>query len=309
MRYSGRLSLWIVPLGALVGSLTFVAPVSAPAAERLEKKDEPARFVRLSRDQKKQPKALETAIVSHVPRDCGRNGPTVDLIAALHVADKSYYEELNRLFGKYDVVLYELVAPEGIRIPKGGGSGSSHPVSVLQNTMTGILALEFQLRGIDYTKGNLVHADMSPEQFAAAMRDRGDSFWTILARVMGHAFSSQSDSTLSDARLLVALFDKNRALALKRVLAEEFLDLDDSISAIEGPNGSAIIADRNKVALKVLRKQIDAGKQKIAVFYGAGHMPDFQERLRDEFGLVPISTRWLVAWNLAAAAEPKPAAK
>jgi hypothetical protein len=289
--------------------LTLVAPVSAPAAERPDKKKEEPRFVRLSRDQKKQPTALETAIVSHVPRDRGRNGPTVDLIAALHVADRSYYEELNRLFAKYDVVLYELVAPEGIRIPKGGGSGSSHPIAILQNTMTGVLALEFQLRGIDYTKGNLVHADMSPEQFAAAMRDRGDSFWTILARVMGHAFSSQNDSTLSDARLLMALFDKNRALALKRVLAEEFLDLDDAISAIEGPNGSAIIADRNRVALKVLRKQIDAGKQKIAIFYGAGHMPDLQERLRDEFGLGPISTRWLVAWNLTAAAEPKPAAK
>jgi hypothetical protein len=179
----------------------------------------------------------------------------------------------------------------------------------MQNAMTEILALEFQLRGIDYTKANMVHADMSPDQFAAAMRDRGDSFWTILARVMGHAFSSQNDSTLSDARLLMALFDKNRALALKRILAEEFLDLDDSISAIEGPNGSAIVADRNKVALKVLRKQIDAGKQKIAVFYGAGHMPDFQERLRDEFGLVPISTRWLTAWSLTATAAPKPAAK
>jgi hypothetical protein len=261
----------------------------------------------LSRDAKKQPKALETAIVSHVPRDCGRNGPTIDLIAAVHVADKSYYEELNRLFAKYDVVLYELVAPEGTRIPKGGGSGSNHPISVMQNAMTEILALEFQLRGIDYTKGNLVHADMSPDQFAAAMRNRGDSFWTILARVMGHAFSSQNDSTLADARLLMALFDKNRAIALKRVLAEEFLNLDDSISAIEGPNGSAIVADRNKVALKVLRKQIDSGKQKIAVFYGAGHMPNFQERLRDEFGLVPISTRWLVAWSLTAA--PKPEAK
>jgi len=81
-------------------------------------------------------------------------------------------------------------------------------------------------------------------------------------------------------------------------LAEEFLDLEGSVQAIEGPDGSAIITDRNRVALRVLRQQIEAGKQKIAIFYGAGHMPDLQRRLRDEFGLTPIRTQWLVAWNL-----------
>jgi len=255
-------------------------------------------FVRLTRDKKKQPLALETAVVTYVPRDCGQATPTVDLVAAVHVADKAYYEGLNRLFAKYDAVLYELVAPQGTRIPKGGGAGSSHPVSVFQNAMTRVLDLEFQLRGVDYTKGNLVHADLSGEQLAGAMRDRGESFWTILARVMGHAMADQKDYTMADARLVMALFDKNRALALKRVLAEDFLDMEGSIQAIEGPNGSAIIADRNKAALKVLRSQIGGGKKKLAIFYGAGHMADFQDRLRDEFGLAPISTRWLTAWNL-----------
>jgi hypothetical protein len=115
---------------------------------------------------------------------------------------------------------------------------------------------------------------------------------------MGHAIAEQKDYTMADIRLVMALLDKNRAMALKRVLAEDFLDMEGSIQAIEGPKGSAIIADRNKAALKVLRKQIDAGRKKIAIFYGAGHMADFQDRLRDEFGLAPISTRWLVAWNL-----------
>jgi hypothetical protein len=266
-------------------------------------------FVRLTRDQRKQPEALETAVVSHVPRDCGQTAPTVDLVAAVHIGDRKYYEELNRLFAKYDVVLYELVAPEGTRVPKGGGSGSSHPVSVLQDAMTRILDLEFQLRGVDYTKANLIHADLSPQQFAAAMRDRGESFWTILARVMGHALAEQKDYGMADMRLVMALLDKNRAMALKRVLAEDFLDMEGSIQAIEGPKGSAIIADRNKAALKVLRKQIDAGKKKIAIFYGAGHMADFQVRLRDEFGLAPIDTRWLVAWNLKGPPTAKPAAK
>lgn len=285
--------------GDAIGSDVATPKRSLPRSDKAMPTDEEASaFVRLSRDSKKQPLALETAVVSHVPRDCGQSGPSVDLVAAVHVADKGYYDELNRLFEQYEVVLYEMIAPEGARIPKGGGPPSSHPISVFQHTLTRFLDLEFQLRAVDYTKKNMIHADMSPEQFAVAMRQRGESFWTIVARVMGHALAQDKDYTVADARLLMALFDRNQALALKRVLAEEFLDLEGSVQAIEGPNGSAIISDRNRVALRVLRKQIDAGKQKIAIFYGAGHMPDLQQRLRDEFSLTPIRTRWLVAWNL-----------
>ena len=63
------------------------------------------------------------------------------------------------------------------------------------------------------------------------------------------------------------------------------------------------MSERNKVALAQLQKQIGSGKQQLAIFYGAGHMSDFDQRLRDELGLVPIRTQWLVAWNLKA--EPK----
>lgn len=266
---------------------------NAPAA-----KAEKDQFVRLARDEKNQPIALQTAVVRHVPRDARQTWPTVDLVAAVHIGDREYYEELNRLFTEYEVVLYELIAPEGARIPKGGGPASTHPVSIFQDAMTRVLDLEFQLRAVDYTKRNLVHADLSPQQFAAAMRDRGESFWTIFARMLGHAMAEQKDYTAANLGLVMALLDKNRAMALKRVLAEDFLDLESSIQAIEGPKGSAIIADRNAAAIKVLRKQIESGKKKIAIFYGAGHMKDFQTRLRDEFGLAPSTTRWLVAWNL-----------
>jgi hypothetical protein len=284
----------------LIAGAGLAAP--AAAAERPETasttKAEKDPFVRLARNENNQPIALQTAVVRHVPRDVGKTSPTVDLVAAVHIGDRKYYEELNRLFTEYDVVLYELVAPEGARVPKGGGPVSSHPISVFQNAMTRVLDLEFQLRVVDYTKRNLVHADLSPQQFAAAMRDRGESFWTILARMLGHALADQKEYSGADFRLFMALWDKNRAMALKRVLAEDFLDLESSIQAIEGPKGSAIIADRNAAAMKVLRKQIEAGKKKIAIFYGAGHMKDFQARLRDEFGLTPSTTRWLVAWDL-----------
>jgi hypothetical protein len=81
-------------------------------------------------------------------------------------------------------------------------------------------------------------------------------------------------------------------------VAEQFQDMEGSMAAIEGPKGSTLISGRNKVALEVLRKQIAAGKKKIAIFYGAGHMPGIGRSLHDDFRLIPVATRWLVAWDL-----------
>ena len=54
----------------------------------------------------------------------------------------------------------------------------------------------------------------------------------------------------------------------------------------------------------MLDKQLAAGKKKIGVFYGAGHLPDMEKRLLADFGLKRDSESWLVAWSL----EPKKAA-
>ncbi|MDA1178761.1 MAG: hypothetical protein O2931_08195, partial [Planctomycetota bacterium] len=61
------------------------------------------------------PIALDTAIVSFEPAVVDGSKPQgagvrVDLVAAVHVGERSYYDVLNRRFADYDVVLYELVA-------------------------------------------------------------------------------------------------------------------------------------------------------------------------------------------------------
>ncbi|MHC4400562.1 MAG: hypothetical protein ACYTG0_12875 [Planctomycetota bacterium] len=270
-------------------------------AEPPSKEAQKGQFLRLRKTDDGSPVALEAAIVRFAPKDSGEADFSVDLISAVHVAEASYYSQLNRRFEQYDVVLYELVAPEGTNVPKGGprGSGGS-AVSMLQGFMTNVLELEFQLRGIDYTKDNLVHADMSPEQFGESMRRRGESVLQTFFRMMGYAMARQASDPAgsSDLRLLLAFLDKDRALAMKRVFAEQFEDLEGSLTAISGPEGSTLITERNKVALEVLRKQVAQDKKKIAIFYGAGHMFDFAGRLRDDFDLAPVSTEWLVAWDL-----------
>jgi hypothetical protein len=48
----------------------------------------------------------------------------------------------------------------------------------------------------------------------------------------------------------------------------------------------------------VLAKEIDAGKKKIAIFYGGGHMPDMEPRVISDFHMKRDSQQWLEAWNL-----------
>lgn len=257
-------------------------------------------FVRLSRDDDDKLVSMDTAIVRYVPSEPGREGLEVDLIGAIHIGDRSYYEELNKVFEQYDVLLYELVAPQGTRVPAGGGEDRS-ALSGFQGGMKEILELEFQLEQVDYQKENFVHADMSPEDFARSMDERGESILTVFARIMGQSILQQSQQQgggVSDAELIAALFSRNRALKLKRIMAQQFEDLEQSMLAFNGPDGSTIITERNKVALQVLAEQIGAGKRRIGIFYGAGHLPDMEERLLADFGLKMSDQRWLSAWDL-----------
>src|SRR5262245_57104419 len=149
------------------------------------------KFVRVKRTEDKRPAAMQTAVVRY--QSPKRPGVEVDLVGAVHIGDKSYYEELNKLFETYDVVLYELVAPEGTRVPKGGRTGPNlHPIGMMQDGMSTILELAHQLNCIDYTKKNFVHADMSPEDFSKSMDQRGESFFQMYLRLMGAGIAQKA---------------------------------------------------------------------------------------------------------------------
>jgi len=275
-----------------------------------DKADEGAKFIRLRRDDSERPLAMETAVVRFASEK--RPGVVVDLIGAVHIADKGYYDELNKLFESYDVLLYELVAPEGTTIPKGGRKGGSgHPIGALQDGMGSLLELHHQLTCIDYTKANFVHADMSPEEFSKTMADRGESFFQMFLRMMGQGMAQNAaggKNGNSDVDLLFALFSRDRATKLKIAMAEQFENLEGQMSVLED---STIIGQRNRKCFEVLEKQLMDGKKTIGVFYGAGHFPDMEKRLVADFGMKRESEKWLTAWQLAKKqseqAAPKPA--
>jgi hypothetical protein len=286
--------------GALACALVTLVALSAAAGPA-------AKFARLSRDAGGAPLALQTAVVTYAPAD-GHLDYTVDLIGAVHVADQSYYAELNERFTGYDAVLFEMVTREdkppvtsASRDGKAPGGGDLSFISVMQNGMKDMLGLAFQLDEIDYGAANLVHADLSTRGLRESMKARDESLYVYFWRMVFASFDQYATDPLGarDWQLAAALLTNSQdENALKIVVAEELLASMQSGDMFGGEDGSAIIAARNEHAIGVLREQIDAGTHRIGIFYGVAHMPDFEQRL-EAMGLVRTRTEWLDAWRLA----------
>ena len=305
-----------VSLFALLTTLVGGGQAVAADSSRSTVAEEAVEFLRLTRDEGGQPAALETSIVEYVgdaPRPGGRvrEPVQVDLVAAVHLGGSDYYETLDRLFADYDAVLYELVAPPDARVPKPGRKPSG-AIGSAQPGLTRLLGLSFQLEEIDYSAPNFVHADLSPKEFDAAMRKRGESWWSMFTKLMqeGMARAEQGKSTGGDVSIgevfgLLFGSEQGRQVKLRRLMAEQFTDMEVLTATFGGEEGSTLITDRNAAALTVLRREIAAGRRRIAIFYGAAHMDDFDQRLQEDFGLQPRETVWLEAWDLREAAAEK----
>lgn len=295
---------------AVMLAFAFLAYSQALLAEQsVEKKLEvkqpsAGKFLRVIRDENKEPRYLETAVVRYVPAK-GEGNLTVDLIGAVHIGDRGYYDRLNRLFEDYDVLLYELVAPEGTVIPKGGKRDTDNPIAVVQKIAKFVLDLELQTEQIDYTRKNFVHADMSPEQMKEAIRKRGDDGVTLFLSIAADLLRQQNLQELNkkeqpvkveDVDWAALLVDPAGPAKMKRMMAQQFENLDGG--AFGQTLNTILIADRNQAALKVFQKELAKGKKKIGIFYGAAHLPDFEKRLKEDFGLKRDKEVWLTAWDL-----------
>ena len=270
-----------------------------------------------------QPHSLDTAVVTYrsaanrssTQKDGASESVTVDLIGAVHVGEAEYYAQLNELFDTYDVLLYELVAPEGTVVPLGGRRDEEgfNPIAMLQDGTKSMLGLESQLEKIDYTKPHFVRADMTPEQIVEKMNERGDTGLTLILDTLSDAMRQQNVASRQlendpqlDLGAEISLADiLGNPLKMKRLLAAQFAGTADLDMAVGKSLNQLLIVDRNAEALKVLQKQLAAGKKRIGIFYGAAHLADMEERLVADFGMEKTGERWLQAWDLTQAQPPQ----
>lgn len=320
-----RWIVWLFGLAQVVAVCGWATEEAKPAAEL------PRKFIRMTMNPERPrvPQSLDTSIVRFVPTDekLAKAGVTVDLIGVIHIGDKAYFRKLDNSFKKYDALLYEMVAekdkaggapsrwkdrPESASKSVGNEVGESSisedktfeaGMTVIGGMQLGakdMLGLSFQLDWIDYDAPNMVHADMSPEEFAQKMKDRGESFITMFMQLFMEALAQQRTNKqrgANDLALLFAFFSSNRELALKRVMAQQFATTD-IFNNLGGEKGTTIITERNLIALEVLREQLAKGKKRIGIFYGAGHLSDFSRRLVNDFGMKFQDEKWIEAWDL-----------
>ena len=238
---------------------------------------------------------LETTISKYRNAD----GVEVDLIAVVHIGDEDYYQGLNETFESYDSVLYEMVAPEGTDPARAGRSGN--PVSVLQRMFCAGLGLAFQLDEVDYGADNFVHADLTTEGFARVWEEKNMNFFKLALEIMSSSLGSQGSSKLTPQAMFDAVRSKNRKQRLKFLIGREFSNIEKMFSGggPSGENETLLIGERNKAALEVMVERIAKGDRELCLFYGAGHMPDFELRMIRDHGFDRVGHEWRTAWRVA----------
>jgi hypothetical protein len=255
-------------------------------------------FARVDHDASDRPRALQMSVVSYAPA-AGNSLLQVDLISAIHIGDPGYYAELNERFRDYDIVLYELVAPkaalQGDRLDRRKGV-----LSTAQVGMTKLLNLSFQLEEIDYQAGNFVHADLSPEELRASMEERGESLYVYFWRIVFATLNEYAKDPLGlrDMEMLSGMITADEDRSFKVMMAYEMTNLDSVQDVLGDDSSNAVIGARNQRAVDVLRRAIEAGAQRIGIFYGVAHMPDLEERLIEQLDMSYDGTDWVDAWQL-----------
>jgi len=255
-----------------------------------------ASFIRYS----PTPGELDTSVVTFE----NSKGQQVDLISAVHVADGGYYKNLNNRFKNYDTVLYELILPDdmaGQQLP--AQMSSSSGVSGIQGMLARSLGLTTQLDRINYSPKNFKHADLTQSGLSQKMAERKESLATYLMQaLMKSASMDEKQLGISEAELasidLASVMSGTSSAKDRKVLKKLFASaLSSSGGLLSAMSDSAIIAERNKVALNVLDKQVQQGDRRMAIFVGAAHMPDMAQRLRKN-GWKRTKTDWLTAWTI-----------
>ncbi len=303
------LSAILLSLGVHTVAFADNKPSPPPRAEEKQPAEKTAKeplpdYIRYAEDN--QSVRLEIAIKTfELP-----SGQKIDLIGVVHIADDTYYQELNKRFDTYDSVLFELVgdpkrltenAPltEAQKEQQPGGGA----VSFIQQAAGKYLKLTFQLGAIDYTKPNMVHADTTAEEFAKMQKERGETMMTLFFRAMKAQLSGEIDTTamgeLDTFGLIRILMSRDAAAEFKKVLAKMFDQSESMTAVMEGPDGSVILSGRNEVVVKKINEVLaDKKQRRIAVFYGGAHMPGIENSLLKEMKAKAAGEEWLAAWTM-----------
>lgn len=310
-------------LRCLLAVFLWCSPVlaaDAPAAEKEEHGGYPGRYMLLessSRDRQ----SLSTPVASYVDAE----GREVALIGAIHVAEAEYYARLNKLFGGYDVLLFEMIGGEGLQReqelrrkldrskPLGGLTLEEarewnrivewrrRSAEKERSFLLGLLGsayqelgkalnLQTQHQGIDYSAPRFVHADMTLEEFRQAQARKGESFAGLMLKsALSSLVKKPGAYQPNEFGMMLDLLSGNKA-GLKNELMRIFSNAPDDLE------DTVILEGRNAKCMEVFDQWSGGNARKIGIFYGAAHLPGLHRELVKR-GYRLRDVRWLPAWS------------
>ena len=177
--------------------------------------------------------------------------------------------------------------------------------------MADSLGLVFQLEAIDYTRPNFRNSDLSVQdlrqlisqtQTAPGQESAARSFETLMSMMEGE---SLLDTILRMAMRFLVANPKLQSLS-KLALIETIAEMKGDPSQLRGlpPQMEqlleVLVQKRNQKVLDDLKTELKSNKARksIAIFYGTGHMPDLESRLRKELRYRPAGQLWLTAFSV-----------
>lgn len=271
------------------GTLLLLSPRDVESVGDAE--DSP-RFMRMRESSSSD--ALQSAVATYVdPKTLAR----VTLVGAVHVGDPAYYDALEKILDGHEVVLFEGV---------GGGADEKQLEDLsfifrLQVEMGKLLALEFQKDGIDYKKANFKNADMTWAEMQTALEEKKQTL--IPMQGLLKTISPLLEGLLASQRVMMERSGRKEESAadMKRVLARYLAqgpELFERVGIMQaGKRDDVIISLRNEAAFEILDETLAAGAKSVAVFYGAGHLPDMHRRLAER-GFERKIHYWIDAWRI-----------
>ncbi len=247
---------------------------------------------------------LDIAITDYEASPAHGDGerPPVSLVGVVHVADPLYFDVLQRVLDEdYAVVLYEAVKPADLPVVewqrKAAEKASS--VSAFQQELASWFGFVFQLTALDYDRSHFVHADMTTEAFREAGGDEllGAIDPGAAAGDLPEGVRGTLDAVRALGRLALSEPGPLRSIA-RRMFAETMGTTDIGTTLDMYPGLEELLLDkRNEVVMQRLAEVLPGTRGRVAIFYGAAHMPDLEHRLR-ALGYERTGGRWLRAWAL-----------
>ena len=261
--------------------------------------------------------SLQVVVRDMIPRR--RSDPVVRLVGVTHLGSAGYYDRLQALLDGEPLVLFEGVGARDKAFMATREKGYS-----LQPALAKALGLRFQLESIDYSADRFVNSDLTMEQLAGVMR-RGEAGAGPGGGPAGELGVGDLMAVMDGSSWagLMARFGVAFIEASPKLRATVRLVLIETLGAVEGDPSQAegmppqmrglmevLIRERNAAVIGDLRRVIERGRSSrrarlasVAVFYGAGHLPDLERRMREELGYRTGPEEWFTAFDVHPARE------